>query len=401
MARSRDTTTLPARTLTYRRFTLNPFGSQEGSGVVTQIVRRPPTIYPWRRRPWGVNRIIDERDLAATRFDGDDARAALRDLLRTRRFDERALALQRRGWMSGYPPYEGQEGAQVGAAHAAHESDVLFPTYRSNAFQIARGVPMADILLFRRGFPEYHSDHDERVFPQAVPIASQIPHAAGAGMYAARENADWAAVCCFGDGATSEGDFHEGLNFAGVFGAQTVFFCENNGWAISLPRKRQTASDTIAQKAAAYGFEGVRVDGNDPLAVRETVADALASARDGEPVLVEAVTYRQGAHTTADDPSQYRDGDPDLPAWRLADPVERFREWCLDNEIVDEAWLDNVENEVNEEVERAVETAEAVDRPDPEEMFDSAFADLPPELQQQRAEVAGFVDEYDTYELER
>ena len=348
-----------------------------------------------------MNRIIGERDLAETWFEPDDARAALRDLLRTRRFDERALALQRRGWMSGYPPFEGQEAAQVGAAHALRDADVVFPTYRSNALQIARGVPMSDVLLFRRGFPEYHSDHDERVFPQAVPIASQIPHAAGAGMYAAREDEPWAALCCLGDGATSEGDFHEGLNFAGVFGAQTVFFCENNGWAISLPRRRQTASDTIAQKADAYGFDGVRVDGNDPLAVRETVTEALASARDGEPVLVEALTYRQGAHTTADDPSQYRDDQPDLPAWRLADPVERFRDWCLDQGVVDDDWIETTEAEVESELETAVETAEAVERPEPEELFDSVFAETTPHLRQQRAEVQAFVDEHDTYELER
>ncbi|MEZ3142859.1 thiamine pyrophosphate-dependent enzyme [Halobaculum sp. MBLA0143] len=348
-----------------------------------------------------MNRIIGERDLAETWFDSTDARAALRDLLRTRRFDERALALQRRGWMSGYPPFEGQEAAQVGAAHALRDADVAFPTYRSNALQIARGVPMSDVLLFRRGFPEYHSDHDERVFPQAVPIASQIPHAAGAGMYAAREDESWAALCCLGDGATSEGDFHEGLNFAGVFDAQTVFFCENNGWAISLPRQRQTASDTIAQKANAYGFDGVRVDGNDPLAVRETVTEALASARDGEPVLVEALTYRQGAHTTADDPSQYRDGEPDLPEWRLADPVERFRGWCLDQGIVDDDWIETTEAEVESEIETAVETAESVDRPEPEDMFEHVFAEATPHLDRQRDEVRAFTDEHDTYELER
>ncbi|MFB6177580.1 MAG: thiamine pyrophosphate-dependent enzyme [Halobaculum sp.] len=348
-----------------------------------------------------MNRIIGERDLAETPFDEADARAALRDLVRTRRFDERALALQRRGWMSGYPPFKGQEGAQVGAAHAMTDADVLFPTYRSNALQIARGVPMSDILLFRRGFAEYQSDHDERVFPQAVPIASQIPHAAGAGMYAQNQDEDWAALACFGDGATSEGDFHEGMNFAGVFDAKTVFFCENNGWAISLPENRQTASPSIAQKADAYGFEGVQVDGNDPLAVRETVADALESARDGEPILIEALTYRQGAHTTADDPSQYRDGDPDLPDWRLADPLDRFADWCRQQGIVEDGFVEEATEEANAELAEAVETAEEVPRPEPEEMFDSLFAELPPEVERQRAEARETADELDLYELER
>ncbi|MFC7069638.1 thiamine pyrophosphate-dependent enzyme [Halobaculum lipolyticum] len=349
-----------------------------------------------------MTRIVGERDLADTRFDADDARAALRDVVRTRRFDERAIALQRRGWMSGYPPYEGQEAAQVGAAHAMREDDHLFPTYRSNALQIARGVPMSDILLFRRGFAEYRSDHDVPVFPQAVPIASQIPHAAGAGMAANYTDADWASLVCFGDGATSEGDFHEGLNFAGVFDAPTVFFCENNGWAISLPRERQTASESIAVKADAYGIDGVQVDGNDPLAVRAVVEDALASARDGDPVLVEALTYRRGAHTTADDPDQYRDGDPDLPEWRLRDPFDRFAEWCETQGVVDGDFIDDAIETANEELAEAVETAESVPRPEPEEQFDSLYAELPADVRRQREAARAAADDHpETYELER
>jgi pyruvate dehydrogenase E1 component alpha subunit len=270
-----------------------------------------------------MNRVIGERSLSETDISAETARDILTDMIRARAFDEKALALQRRGWMSGYPPYKGQEGSQVGAAHAMADEDWLFPTYRSNAMQLARGVPASDILLFRRGHHEYESDHDENIFPQAVPIATQIPHAAGAGMAANYRDADHAVLAYFGDGATSEGDFHEGMNFAGVFEAPVVFFCENNYWAISLPRKRQTASDTIAQKAEAYGFTGVQVDGNDPLAVYETVTHSLGAARNGSPLLVESLTHRQGAHTTSDDPSQYRDEDDlDLPEWRTADPIE-------------------------------------------------------------------------------
>ena len=351
-----------------------------------------------------MNRTIGERALADTPFDAADARVALTDMVRTRRFDERALALQRRGWMSGYPPFKGQEAAQVGAAHAMRADDWLFPTYRSNALQIARGVPMSDILLFRRGFPEYHSDHDVPVFPQAVPIASQIPHAVGAGMAANYEGEEYASLVCFGDGATSEGDFHEGLNFAGVFDAPTVFFCENNDWAISLPRKKQTASESIAVKAEAYGFEGVQVDGNDPLAVRETVEEAFESARGGDPVLVEALTYRAGAHTTADDPSAYREEDPDLPEWRKRDPLERFAEWCEAQGIVDQEFVDEAVDSANEELSDAVDLAESVPRPEPEEVFDEAYAELPPDIERQRAELRQFVDDHDghdVYELDR
>ncbi|MFB6125860.1 MAG: thiamine pyrophosphate-dependent enzyme [Halolamina sp.] len=340
-----------------------------------------------------MNRIVGEQSLSSSRFDAAAARAALRDMLRTRRFDERALALQRRGWMSGYPPFEGQEAAQVGAAHAMADDDVLLPTYRSNALQIARGVPMSDIFLFRRGRPEFHSDHDVPVFPQAVPIASQIPHATGVGMAADYADESYAALVCFGDGATSEGDFHEGLNFAGVFDAPAVFFCENNGWAISLPRERQTASDSIAAKADAYGLDGVRVDGNDPLAVRETVADALAAARDGDPVLVEALTYRQGAHTTADDPSQYRDDDPDLPEWRLRDPLDRFESFCREEGVVDDEWLAETEAEIETEVAEAVATAEEVAPADPDALFDHVYAEPTAELERQREELSAFVAE--------
>ena len=348
-----------------------------------------------------MNRVIGERTLAETPYDASAARAALREMIRARRFDERAVALQRRGWMSGYPPFRGQEAAQIGAAQAMDAADVLVPTYRSNALQLARGVPMSNLLLFRRGFPEYHSDHDVPVFPQAVPIATQIPHATGIGMAADLADDDHAALVCFGDGATSEGDFHEGLNFAGVFDAQTVFFCENNGWAISMPDARQTAADSIASKAQAYGFEGVQVDGNDPLAVRETVADALASARTDGPTLIEALTYRQGAHTTADDPERYRDAEPDLPDWRTADPIERFADWLDEQGVLDDGFREDARDAADEELQAAVDEAERVERPEPEAMFDSAYETLPPELERQRREARAVVDRDDPYELER
>ncbi|WP_135821195.1 pyruvate dehydrogenase (acetyl-transferring) E1 component subunit alpha [Halostella litorea] len=339
-----------------------------------------------------MHRVIGEREFDETSLSADGARAIYRDMVRARRFDERALALQRRGWMSGYPPFEGQEGSQVAAAHAMADDDWLLPTYRSNAMQIARGVPMSDILLFRRGHAEFRSDHDVPTFPQAVPIATQIPHAAGVGMAANYRDADHGVLCYFGDGATSEGDFHEGLNFAGVFDTPTVFFCENNGWAISLPRERQTASDTIAEKAEAYGFEGLQVDGNDPLAVYEAVGAALDRARDGEPVLVESLTYRQGAHTTSDDPGRYRDDEPDLPDWRTRDPVERFEEYLRDAGIVDDAFVETVREDADDELDRAVETAEEADDADPADVFDHVYADPPAALRAQKESVLSAAD---------
>jgi pyruvate dehydrogenase E1 component alpha subunit len=331
-----------------------------------------------------MHRLIANRSLDDSWLGPEDARAAYRDMVRTRRFDDRALALQRRGWMSGYPPFRGQEAAQVGAAHAMRDDDWLLPTYRSNALQIARGVPMSDVFLFRRGHPEFVSDHDVPVLPQAVPIASQLPHAVGIGMARNyRENSE-AALVCFGDGATSQGDTHEAMNFAGVFETPTVFFCENNGWAISHPRERQTASESIAVKAEAYGFEGVQVDGNDPLAVREAVSDALASARDGSPVLVEALTYRQGAHTTADDPDRYRPAEPDLPEWRTRDPLERFEAYLRDEGLVDDAFVEETRERADEELAEAVAVAEDVQPPEVDDVFDYVYAGASPHLDDQR-----------------
>jgi pyruvate dehydrogenase E1 component alpha subunit len=339
-----------------------------------------------------MHRVIGERDLSETPFDADEALAMYRDVVRARRFDERALALQRRGWMSGYPPFEGQEASQVGAAHAMAEEDWLFPTYRSNAMQLALGVPASDILLFRRGLAEYHSGHDRPVFPQAVPIATQIPHAAGAGMAANYREADHAVVCYLGDGATSEGDFHEGLNFAGVFDAPVLFFCENNGWAISMPRERQTASESIAVKADAYGIEGVQVDGMDPLAVREMLSSVLDSVRAGEPALVESLTYRRGPHTTSDDPSRYREDD-DLPEWRTGDPLDRYERYLREQGVLDDETVDAVARAAEDWIDEAVETADAVADPDPSEVFDSVYADLPPRLRDQREAVLARADQ--------
>ncbi|MDG5777368.1 thiamine pyrophosphate-dependent enzyme [Haloarculaceae archaeon H-GB2-1] len=331
-----------------------------------------------------MHRVIDEQSLAESSVDADLAREMLTDMVRARVFDEKAVALQRRGWMSGYPPFSGQEASQVGAAHALDGDDWLFPTYRSNAMQFARGVPMSDILLFRRGYPEFHSDHDVPVFPQAIPIATQLPHAVGVGMAADYGDDDRVSMAYFGDGATSEGDFHEAMNFAGVFDAPVVFFCENNHWAISRPANRQTASESIAVKADAYGFDGIRVDGNDPLAVYEIVS----SAREYAPALIESLTYRQGAHTTSDDPSRYRDEDPDLPEWRTADPIDRFADYLREEGAIETGFLEDARAEASEEVDAAVETAEDHAEADPDEMFTSAYETIPPRVEEQRASIS-------------
>jgi len=343
-----------------------------------------------------MHRVIGERSLGETSVDPDLARALLGDIVRARVFDERAVALQRRGWMSGYPPFEGQEASQVGTAHALADDDWLFPTYRSNAAQLARGRSPADILRFRRGFSEYEAAGGPETragrrpvtFTQATPIATQLPHAVGAGMAANHRGDDRIACACLGDGATSEGDFHEALNFAGVFSAPVVFVCENNGWAISVPTDRQTASETIAGKANAYGFEGLRVDGNDPIAVYETVTEARESALAGDPVLVESLTYRQGAHTTSDDPDRYRDAAAeDLPDWRTADPLERYADYLREECVVEAGFVDAAREAADEEIAEAVATAEGSEA-DPGDVFDHAYAALPARVRNQRRAVA-------------
>ena len=253
-------------------------------------------------------RVVD--GAAVPDLDEDELVEMYRQMRLARHFDERAVSLQRQGRMGTYPPLSGQEGAQVGSAAALEDQDWMVPSYREHGAAYVRGLELHETLRYWMGDERGNRLEGLRIFPVAVPIASQIPHATGAAWASRLEgnDDDEAFICYFGDGATSEGDFHEGLNFAGVFDTPTVFFCNNNQWAISVPRERQTASETLAQKAHAYGFEGVQVDGMDPLATYQVTKAAIEKAKhpnpdELRPTMVEAVQYRFGAHTTADDPS--------------------------------------------------------------------------------------------------
>jgi pyruvate dehydrogenase E1 component alpha subunit len=227
-------------------------------------------------------------------------------------------------------------------------------------------------------------------FTVAIPVSTQVLHAVGAAWAAKIKKQNIASVVYFGDGATSEGDFHEGMNFAGVFGTPTVFICQNNQYAISLPREKQTASKTLAQKALAYGFEGIQVDGNDVLAVYSATKASLEKARTGGgPTLIECFTYRLGAHTTSDDPTRYRQ-KAEEEEWRKKDPVKRFKIYLEKKGIWSQSYEEKLIKELTEEVEKAVEEAEAY-KPGVENMFRYVYAETPPHLKEQMQELLAFI----------
>ncbi|WP_311242990.1 pyruvate dehydrogenase (acetyl-transferring) E1 component subunit alpha [Microbacterium sp. WCS2018Hpa-23] len=252
--------------------------------------------------------------------------AAYRGLVEGRRINEQASALVRQGRLAVYPSSHGQEACQIGAALAMSDDDWLFPTYRDSVAVIARGVAPAEAMVLLKG--DWHSGYDVRahhVAPQATPLATQLLHAVGFAYAAKQRGEDTVVIALCGDGATSEGDFHEALNFAAVFHVPVVFFVQNNEFAISVPLSRQTAAPSLAHKAIGYGMPGRRVDGNDVAAVLAVLGEAVDRARSGGgPTLVEAHTYRMQAHTNADDDTRYRER-AEVQAWVARDPLARLR----------------------------------------------------------------------------
>jgi pyruvate dehydrogenase E1 component alpha subunit len=316
-----------------------------------------------------------------------------RTMLLARRFDERMLALQRQGRIGTFGPIKGQEAAQLGSVCVLRDTDWMVPAFREAAAMIWRGAALESILLFWGGREEGAAGATERTLPIAVPVATQLPHAVGIA-WAARYKKDPAVVMTyFGDGATSEGEFHEAMNFAGVLQLPVVFVCQNNQWAISTPREKQTRSQTLAQKALAYGFPGIQVDGNDILAVYAAAREAVERARaGGGPTMIECVTYRLMMHTTADDPLRYRD-EAEVKQWEKRDPLLRFTRYLETRGLLDPQKQAALEAEARHEIKLAVERFESLEPPAPLEMFDYVYAQRPPELEAQRQELAAALEE--------
>ena len=324
-------------------------------------------------------------------------RALYRDLVLVRRVDAEATALQRQGELGLWASLLGQEAAQVGAGRALEPRDFVFPTYREHGVAWCRDVDPLTLLGLFRGTTNGGWDPQEHRFgPYTIVIGDQCPQAVGYAMGQLLDASDEATLVFFGDGASSQGDVNEAFIWASVFNAPVVFFCQNNQWAISEPLERQTRIP-LYQRARGFGFPGVRVDGNDVLATLAVTRAALQRARDGGgPSLVEAYTYRMGAHTTSDDPSRYR-ADAEVQAWRLRDPLERVRSHLHKQQWVDAEWLAAVDAEAEALAVRLRDGVRALPDPDPRSMFDNAYAEPHPLVAEERqayeAYLAGFATE--------
>ncbi len=314
----------------------------------------------------------------------------------TRAFDTKCLSLQRQGRIGFYVPCAGQEAAQIGSTCALQEEDWVLPTYRDTGVAIFRGVPIP--LLFAhllgnssdemkgRQMPNHWGYKEINFVSVAATIAAHLPVATGIAMGMKLRKEDKVVMAFHGDGATSEGDFHAAYNFAGVFKAPIVFICENNGWAISLPSSRQTASQSFAEKAEAYGFTGLRVDGNDVLAVYKAAREAVDRARKGKgPTMIECITYRMGPHSTSDDPNRYRTKE-EIEEWKRKDPIERFRSYLERRDLWTKDYEESISKENDTLIVNAIREEEQVPRPEIRTMFEDVYAEMPWNLKEQLAE---------------
>ncbi|MFG1626151.1 pyruvate dehydrogenase (acetyl-transferring) E1 component subunit alpha [Kribbella sp. NPDC049227] len=315
----------------------------------------------------------------------EEAVRLLRSMVTARAYDRKGSALQKQGRLATYAPFEGQEAVQIGSVAALAPDDWLVATYRDAAAMWMQGYPMELLFAGRTGHELGGCPPQAvNVLPPSITVGGHMVHAVGLAWAERLRGSQRIALTSFGDGATSEGDFHEAMNFAGVFRVGCVFVCQNNGWAISMATSQQTAAERIADKAAGYGMPGVQVDGNDVLAVYAATRDAVERARaGGGPTLIEAMTYRIGPHSSADDPSRYRSTEL-TDSWRRRDPIDRLRRHLEASGSWSAELQRQTEQESAAEVERAITAAEALPAFGAGEIFDAMYADLPSSLSAQR-----------------
>ncbi len=329
---------------------------------------------------------VDGSLLGDAPVDTEETRRLFAAMVTARVYDAKCSALQRQGRLATYAPFAGQEAAQIGAVAALRPDDWLAATYRDAAAMWAQGYPWVSLLLGRMGDERGgHSPEGVNVLPPSITVGAHMIHAVGLAWGERLLGGDRVALTLFGDGATSEGDFHEAMNFAGVFGTATVFVCENNGFAISMPRERQSAAVHLADKAIGYGMPGHVVDGNDLFAVVAAVGDAVRRARAGEgPAFIEAVTYRMGPHTTTDDAGRYRQ-DAAVSEWGKRDPVDRVRAYLQAEGAWEESWEKGLADSASAEVESAVLEAESLEPMEASAMFDRMYEQPTSALDRQRS----------------
>lgn len=317
-------------------------------------------------------------------------------MVTTRVADTKALKLQRQGRMGTFAQSLGHEACQVGSAYALERNDWTVPYFRDLGTYVTLGFPLKYWYLYWMGNEKgMFIPKEFNLFPITVPVGSQLPQAVGLGIAANIKKDKIGILSMFSDGATSTGDFHESLNFAGVFKTPNVFLCYNNQYAISMPRSKQTAAKTIAQKALAYGFDGVLVDGNDVLAMYISTKMALDKARNGNgPTLIEAYTYRRADHTTSDDASKYR-SEEEVKAWGKKDPIDRFRIYLKTKSLWDKNFENQVQKDAEEHIEKEVRDAEATPSPAIEDLFRHTYSDMPLKLKVQMDELKAEKSEED------
>jgi pyruvate dehydrogenase E1 component alpha subunit/2-oxoisovalerate dehydrogenase E1 component alpha subunit len=350
---------------------------------------------------FGLYRVMRDDDTldadAARDFDDALLLRIYREMKRLRVLDERMLTIQRQGRIGFYGEVKGQEATPIATGFAVEKDDWVFPALREGAIMLVRGFPLdryvaqcfgnsCDVLKGRQ-MPSHYSGREVNQVAWSSCIGPQVPQAVGCAWAMKMQHKTSVALGFLGDGATSEADFHNAMNFAGVFKVPCVIVCQNNHWAISVPSKKQSASPTFASKAIAYGMPGVRVDGNDVLAVLKVLRDAIARARAGQgPTFVESVTYRIGAHSSSDDPTRYRSNE-EVAAWTQKDPVERMRRVLQKRGLLDDAKEQALFAEVDAEVKGAIAKVESAPLPERETIFDDVYATLPWHLEEQKREM--------------